>query len=176
MNNFDIRTPEDLSGVIDTLLLNDKDMRMLSFVNFLKSNAVVTNTKHEFIDDSARIVETTAGAAWNSTDLVDLDIASADITQIRVGDQLVTPANEMVVVKSVDTSANTVDVYARGHGSTSPATVLNAGVLKIVGNAQIEDGDPIDSNAVSQSEVFNYTQIFDEVILLSGYNRRSRKV
>jgi hypothetical protein len=179
-----IRTPEDLSQVISTLLLTDKDMRMLSFVNFIRSKLSVLQPKHEWVDNSARPVSISltasgAGADWDSVnDISALPVSSTLIAQLRVGDVLILPTgDEAVVVKSIDLSGNTIDLYARGHGST-PATAqgIAAFTTKIVGNAQIENADPLLSNFVAQTPLFNYTQIFEDVIQVTGSMQRSKQL
>jgi hypothetical protein len=82
---------------------------------------------------------------------------------------------EVVVVKSIDTSANTIAVYVRGHGATNGAAQgTSAFTIKIIGNAQIEDSNPIDANFTAMTERFNYAQIFEDVAGISGTIRRSR--
>ena len=181
MNNFEMRTPEDLARTINTLLLNDKDMRMLSFVNFLPSGLSVGNTKIEWLDDEARpiAIDLTAsgsGADWdNVADITALPVPAATIGQLRVGDVLVLGTDEMVVVKAID--ATSVDLYSRGHGTSTAAVQGTAEfTAKIVGNAQIEDGNPISDNFVDPTEQYNYTQIFEDVVKVSGSLRRSKNV
>ncbi|NTW89581.1 MAG: DUF5309 domain-containing protein [Candidatus Moranbacteria bacterium] len=172
----DIRTREDLSPVIDTLFLTDNDMRYLSFVRHLRPiksrfGAMVTKTKHEWRNLAARVVTVTsgtsgAGVLWNSTGVTaSLPIASGDITKIRVGDVLLLPnGSEQVVVKTVTTGSNTIDVYGRGHGgSTATAQPTTAFTVTIIGNAQVEGGDAMTANFQGFTEDYNYVQEFEDV-------------
>lgn len=183
MINNDIRGPEDLSPVISSLFLKDSDMRFLSFVNFLFGNAKITRQKHEWVDDQARVVELTltasgAGADWDTdSDTTALPLASGLGAQVRVGDVIELASGEVVVVSAVSVANDTVDLYARGHGSTTAAAQgTSAFTGKIIGNAQVEDGDPIATNHVADSEVYNYTQIFEDVIQVTGTQQRSREL
>lgn len=177
---------EDLSNVIDVLLLKDDDMKFLSLVNFLPKikdlfGMGVTAQKHEWIEDSARAETlscTASGSAadWDTnSDITALPVAAGEIVKLRVGDVLLLPTgDEVVVVKSIDLTGNTIDLYSRGHGSsTATAQGTSAFTVKIVGNAQVENGDPLDGNFTTQVREYNYTQIFEDVADVSGTVARS---
>ena len=183
----DRREREDLSGVIDILMLKDDDMKYLSFVNFLPSIAKlfgkkVTAQKHEWSDDEARaesisVIASGDGADWDTdNDITALPVVTAQITKLRVGDILLLDQDEVVVVKSIDVSGQTIGLYARGHGSTTAAVLAHdsSHTCYIIGNAQVETADPLDSNFTSQTEVFNYCQIFEDVAEVSGTIKRSK--
>lgn len=183
----DRREREDLSGVIDILKLKDDDMKYLSFVNFLPSivknfGKKVTAQKHEWLDDEARAESISVqasgdGVDWDTTnDITALPVATAEVTKLRVGDVLLLDQDEVVLVKSIDVSGETIDLYARGHGSTTAAVLAHdsAHTCLIIGNAQIENGDPIDADFTSQTEAYNYCQIFEDVAQITGTIRRSR--
>lgn len=183
----DRREREDLSAVIDILNLKDDDMKYLSFTRFLGTIAKVfgkgvTAQKHEWLDDNARPESFTAiasgdAADWDTTDdITDLPVVTAQITKLRVGDVLLLPAgDEVVLVKAIDVAAQTIDLYARGHGSTTGTVQGEASLtIMIIGNAQIENGDPIDADFTPQTAGLNYTQIFEDVAQVTGTIRRSK--
>jgi len=185
IDTYDRREREDLSGVIDILKLKDDDMKYLSFVNFLPSivkafGKKVTAQKHEWLDDAARSesIEVTAsgdGADWDTDDdITSLPVTEADQAKLRVGDVLLLDTDEVVIVKSI--AALAIDLYARGHGSTTAAVLAHdsAHTCYIIGNAQIENDDPIDANHTTQTARYNYCQIFEDVAQISGTIRRSK--
>lgn len=185
----DVRFREDLSSVVDILMLKSDDMKFLSLVNHLPkiSNIFgqkVLSQKHEWLDDEVRAnsinVATGAdGAKWDTDDIIAaMPMVTAECNKLRVGDVLLLDQDEIVIVSAVNTSAQTIDLYARGHGSTTAAVMAHdsAHTLKIIGNAQIENGDPIDSDHTTPSEKYNYTQIFESVAEVSGTVRRSKAV
>jgi hypothetical protein len=182
-NTQSVRERESLSEQVDILLANDRDMKFLSFVNHLRApKSPIIAQKHEWLDISARPVEVTSGTSgtgvlWDSASATaDLPINSSHTAKLREGDILLLGDGlEQVIVKSVDTAANTIDVYARGHGSTDGAAQgETAFTIKIIGNAQIEDDDPIDAYFQGFTAGYNYTQIFEDVADQSGTIRRSR--
>ena len=180
----DVSSPESLSSVIKSLFLTDKDMQMLSFVQFLFSGLRVTGPDHKWTDDEARPVSIALTASadatdWDTTDdITALPVPSATVDQLRVGDMLILAGgNEAVIVKAVDYVNNTIDLVARGHGSTT-ATVQGEVEFTalIVGNAQVEDADVLASNYVSPTDVVNYTQIFEDSIQVTGTQKRSKEL
>jgi len=186
----DVRFREDLSNVVDQLLLTDDDMKFLSMVNFLPKirdifGKPVESQKHEWLDDAARAETANAGLSgagllWDAVAVVDLltmENAAAG-KKLRVGDVLLLPTgDEVVIVKSIAADWLTISVYARGHGSSS-GTAQGAAVfaMKIIGNAQIENGDPITADFTVPTAAYNYTQIFEDVAEVSGTVRRSKAV
>lgn len=181
-NTNDIREREDMSQAVDILLAQDKDMRFCSFVNFLKRpTKKVSAQKHEWMYVSARPVEITSGTSgsgllWDSSSATtNLTINSSYTAKLREGDVLLLGNGlEVVIVKSVNVSANTIEVYERGHGSSSGAAQgTTAFTIKIIGNAQIEDDDPISAYFQGMTEAYNYTQIFEDCADQSGTVRRS---
>lgn len=183
----DRREREDLSGVIDILKLKDDDMKYLSFVNFLPSiiknfGRKVTAQKHEWLDDAARAESISVqasgdGADWDTDDdITALPVVTAEITKLRVGDVLLLDQDEVVVVSTIDVSGQTIGLYARGHGSTTAAVLAHdsAHTCYIIGNAQAENADPLSANFTSQTEAYNYCQIFEDVAQITGTLRRSK--
>lgn len=112
----------------------------------------------------------TGSADWDTTnDITALPVASNLIDRITVGDMLLLPTgNEIVVVKSVDRTGNTIDLYERGSGDTSgTAQGTAAFTIKIVGNAHIEGTVDAEAMAEQTAKVTNYCQIVLESIDLS---------
>lgn len=183
----DRREREDLSSAIDILMLKEDDMKYLSFVNFLPSilknfGRKVTAQKHEWLDDLARyqkisVIASGASADWDTNnDITALPVVTAEITKLRVGDLLLLgDLSEVVQVKSINVAGQTIDLIARGHGSTAAAAQGTVAFdCLIIGNAQAENGDPIDADFTPQTANYNYTQIFESVASISGTLRRSK--
>lgn len=185
----DVRFREDLSPVVDQLLLTSDDMKFLSMVNFLPKikdifGKPVQSQKHEWLDDEARaeqIVIPTGndGADWDTTnDITALPMTAAEGLKLRVGDVLLLDQDEVVIIKAIAADGTTVDLIARGHGSTTAAVLAHDAthVAKVIGNAQIENADPLSADYTTPTEAFNYTQIFEDVAEVTGTVRRSKAV
>lgn len=122
----------------------------------------------------------TGSADWDTTnDITALPVASNQIDKITVGDILLLPTgSEIVVVKSVDRTGNTIDLYERGAGDTSgTAQGTAAFTVKIIGNAHIEGTANAEAMAETTAKLTNYCQIVEEVVDLSKENSdQARKV
>lgn len=117
--------------------------------------------------------------SWDdANDTTALEINSADIDRLTVGDILLTAKGEIVVVKSVDRNGNTIDVYERGSGDSSNlSTHVTGDIAKIIGNAHIEGTANAEAMAEQTSKLTNYCQIVEEVVDLSKENSdQARKI
>ena len=183
----DRREREDLSPVIDMLMLKDDDVKYYSFIKFLPSIAKnfgrkVMAQKHEWLDDEARpeyitIATGTDGTGWDTVnDKTALPVVAAEVHKLRIGDVLLLDQDEVVIVKAISVAGQAIDLIARGHGSTTAAVLAHdsAHTCYIIGNAQVENADPLDANFVAQTAAYNYCQIFEDVAQVSGTIRRSK--
>lgn len=163
-----VREREDLSSMIDVLY---GDLKYYGMLMALPGKLEVKAQKHEWIEDASRAetlscTASGAGADWDTNnDITALPVATAQITKLRVGDVLRLPTGpEVVIVKSIDVAGQTIDLVARGHGSTSgTAQGTSAFTVTIIGNASKEDQDAGDADYVTPTEAYNYTQIFHDV-------------
>ena len=187
-----VREREDLSDVVDVLMLNADDMAMCSFIRQLPSISSlfgkgVMDEKHEWFDDEARPMTFLSGVSgsgllWHTNSVTALLTINAAYTALlRVGDMfaLMGHANkeEVVRITAINVAGNTVTVGARGHGGTTAAIQTEAAFdMKYIGNAQDEDSDVMDSNYQAPSELYNYCQTLEDVAGVSGTVRRSKMV
>ena len=108
-----------------------------------------------------------SGTDWNSTsDTTALPITSGTIDRITIGDILLVN-DEIVVVKAVDRTGNTIDVYERGAGDTTGATHTTSTVAKIIGNTHEEGKVQGEAMAEDTALLTNYCQLVEEVVDLS---------
>lgn len=177
---FDIREHEDLSDIIDVLMGSQNDLKLLSFWSFLNSNLSAKAQKHEYQDDIVHFETITAiasgaGADWATTsDTTALPVTTTEVKKLKVGDVLLLPTgSEIVVVKSIDDTGS-IDVYSRGWaGTTATSQGTSQFTITIIGNAQIDGSDPINGNFNVPTEKYNYVQIFEDKVDVSGSLLRS---
>jgi hypothetical protein len=122
-------------------------------------------TKIEWLEDEyAAISDVAAQGTTITTNTTILTVTDASIFQdghvIRIDD-------EYMVVKTADTTANTLTVYSRSFGGTN-ATHVTTSTIYIVGMARLEgdDADYVVVNALSIQ--FNYTAIFQRALKITG--------
>jgi hypothetical protein len=118
-----------------------------------------------------------AGNDWDSvSDTTALPVTVGTIDRITIGDILLVDS-EIVVVKAVDRTGNTIDVYERGAGDTNGATHTSATVAKVIGNTHEEGKVQGEAMAEDTGKLTNYCQLVEEVIDLSKANTdQARKV
>jgi len=111
-----------------------------------------------------------SGADWDTnSDTTALPVSSGTISRITVGDVLLLKTGEIVVVKSIDRTGNTIDVYERGAGESDAAAQGTAAfTAKIIGNAHEEGKVDVEAMAEQTAKLTNYTQIVLEQIDLSN--------
>ncbi len=123
----------------------------------------VDNFEFEIYDRSittiSGVIGNGAGTGWvDGVATSDLPMTAAAINGLTVGHVLLVE-NEQVVVKSVDRSAFTIDVAARGHGETSGAAHADGTAFKVVGSAiNPTDLKNVESFAELTGKYKNYTQ------------------
>jgi len=123
--------------------------------------------KIEILEDELDPLEDAVndGAGWNNSDTTGLDVD--DASKFQDG-HIILVESEKMVVSAVDTSANTIDVYARAFGDTSAATHADDTSIYIVGMARLEGDDADYGPVVDVTAPYNYTSIFQKAIKVSG--------
>ena len=116
--------------------------------------AAITGKKFEIYGRSLTTMNDVIGAgtpAWNIGDVSALKMTADAVNKLTVG-CVILVENEAVIIKAIDTSANTIDVWARGAGGTSAATHAG-GVSYIVIQYAGKDTDL--KNVTSRAETTN---------------------
>ena len=174
------RSAEDLALEIDVLMESEKDMSLLSFVNFLPRGLSVQNEKHEWLDDQMPpetfTAQGTTGATWDSAvATVSMPVITAQIGKLKVGDVLELPSGEHTVVDAINVAGQTITLAKRGWGGTTAAAQGTSVItIKIIGNAQIDGSDPQAETYWAPTAMYNYVQVFEDVLAVSGKVMRSK--
>lgn len=165
--------PETLEDVSDLVALNSPhDTPLLDALGDAAHPA--RSTVHEWLED-ALLPDSGAIDDDDIVDpLADAILNVADATRFRVGDQL-QPAGsaEILLVTAVSADAITV---TRGYGGTTPESVVDGQVLRIVGNAALEGADASSARFTTRSRAVNYTQIFASTVEVSGSQLAVRQI
>ena len=119
------------------------------------------------------------GTLWDTTTAVaDLPVSSATIDRLTIGDILLVES-EIVVVKSVDRGANTIDVYERGAGDSTAVVHPHDATYtaKVIGSAHEEGKVQGEAMAEQTNTLTNYCQLVEEIVDLSKADTdQARKV
>lgn len=116
------------------------------------------------------------GAGWTNVATTALPMTAAAIAKLVIGSVLKVE-DEVVVVKAVDRTLNTIDVYARGEGSTAPAAHADTTAFQIIGSAGNDtDLKNVESLAETSYVYTNYAQtVFEMIDYTYGEARLKRK-
>ena len=106
----------------------------------------------------------TGSAQWSESAVSNLSVTATAAKGLTIG-HVLKIGDEVVIVKAVNRSANTIDVYGRGAGGTT-AAVHGAGTpFKVIGFAGAdEDLKNVESISESSGKYTNYVQTFFETI------------
>lgn len=133
------------------------------------NTTALSNYRFEIRDRSrtslSGVVGDGAGTGWvdNSTK-VNLPMATAAIGILTVG-MVLKVEDEVVVVASVDRTAETIDVVSRGFGGSTAASHTDTTAFTVIGTA-INDTDlkNVESFAEESGIYENYTQLYTEIV------------
>ena len=116
------------------------------------------------------------GTAWDASATTGLTVSAALANVITKG-HILKVDSEFVVVKSVDRTANTIAVFARGAGGTTAATHAIAASAMCIGHAGNDtDLKSVESFSESSNKYENYAQtIFEAVDTTLGEQLYGRK-
>lgn len=117
-------------------------------------------------------------SGWvDDTDITALPIDDALALIVNIGD-ILKVEDEYVVVKDVPNrgaGTATIDVFARGHGSTVGAAHLAGVKILIVGNAQVEATNDVEGLSADTVKRTNYYSIVQEKIDVSYTYKNSER-
>lgn len=140
------------------------DPKLTTSLDLFPEFEPINTTKIKWYDAKTYALEGEVGVGdWDDTDTTGLPVSAEFAQLVNVGDVL-RVENEFVVVKAVDRTGNTVDVYGRGHGGTTAAAHDAADAIFILGNANVEGTVNGDSLLEDSIEQVNFTQIVEEPI------------
>ena len=111
------------------------------------------------------VIGTSGGSDWGSTTATTgLTMPAAALLGLSIGHVLKVD-NEVMVIKAIDRSANTVDVFARGAGGTTGATHSTGAAFTVIGFAARDtDLKNVSSASESTLKYTNYIQTVFETL------------
>lgn len=122
----------------------------------------VTSHKYEWSERDLRKVKSTVASATVAADATQFYVADAGV--FNVDDVLQKPDGEVVIVTAVAGGV----LLTVEHWSGTPETMVLGETVKRIGVASPQGKDADDMVITGPRDLFNYTQIFEDVINLSG--------
>jgi len=117
------------------------------------------------VNSRASVIGTATASDWGGTSATTaLPMTAASVVGLTIG-TVIKVDSEVVVVKSVNRSANTIDVFARGAGGTTAATHATSAAFSIVGYAGRDvDLKSVESVSEATLKYSNYVQTVFELL------------
>jgi hypothetical protein len=144
-------------------LIDPFDVGLLSYIGMASLDNPATAVKHEWMEDTLRPL---AGVLDEALDNSETDIDVVASLPFRPYD-LIKIDSEIFLVLTI-TDSTTIAVETRGTRSTA-ASHDTAAVIQIVGTAVLEgQTTPREAKSTEKTGVFNYTQIFEDVVEISS--------
>ncbi|MHA1972958.1 MAG: SU10 major capsid protein [Candidatus Hodarchaeales archaeon] len=160
-----IMDPEVITNAIAVPLASNQAV----FWNLLAApNEALSGKKFEIygrnLTSLSGIVGDGIGGGWNNSDTTGLAMLVAATNVLTVG-SVIKVEDEIVVVSSVNRAAFTIDVFARGAGSTSAASHVDTTAFEVIGSAANDsDLKNVESMAEETHKYLNYVQTVFETI------------
>lgn len=159
--------PRVISEVVN--MIDPTDTPLLDAIGGLdaassKFKIGLNGTKVEIIEDTLDALSLAVTTTALTTTTTQFTVSDASL--LRDG-MIILIDDERMVVKSSNTSTDTVEVYSRSFGGTN-ATHASTATIEIVGMARLE-GDDADYSSFTQLNVpYNYTGIYQDGIKVTG--------
>lgn len=161
----------DISDTLSTI--SPTDVPLLNLIG--KDGLTATETKHEWLEFALRSLDGAVAASGtslnNTTDPVAFNVVAGQGVQIRAND-ILKIESELVRVTSVSTDAITI---ARGFGGSTPAVHADSTAWAIVGGVDVQDAAVPTPRTQITSNVFNYTQIFNDSVTVTSTAQAVKK-
>lgn len=156
-SNLIVGKKENISD--ELLLLNPYQIPVLDLLGGFGS--AVTNTQYGWVEDKLQSMKDsiTAQVAKGATTV---PISSEEIFRV---DQVVRIDEELMLITGVTGKNLTV---TRGFGETTDSDHAINAEIEIMFNLQDEGSDARKANYIPRRNVFNFTQIFDDTVSISG--------
>ena len=153
----------DISSALDQLKPVDTPLLLRIGRDSLRDGC--TGTKHEWLEEAIRGTTTNdvGGTIANTTNPVAVTITTGDETKFRVNDILKV---EQELVRVTVVAANTLTV-ARGWGGSTNASHASGIQFTLLGSALVQGSALVGARTTTKSGLFNYTQIFEEEVVVS---------
>ena len=154
---------EDLSDVVAEILLGDK-----SLLARLGIAGEANSTAHDWLERSLNAISVTDDGSALAAAAVTLNVVTGQGSRVRIGTLLRDIAQgktELVQVTAISTDALTI---TRGYSGTPDEAHAAAAEFRIVGRPKQDGADLSTDNSTTRTKITNFTQIFEDAVVIAG--------
>lgn len=154
-----------LDTVVDAILLDDANLLSVLGIDY---SMPVTQTKHEWDEDTLNPVTVTYSAASLNISATAFILAAAATGRITAGTLLKDQLSGKFEVLQVTAVSGTSATVTRGYGASSGETHAASAVYDIIANPRPQGMACPADESVARTRPYNYTQIFSKGVNLTG--------
>ena len=162
----------------DTLgMISPFDVPLLSLIGKSSLSTPCVATKHEWLEDTLRSLDSaiaTVGEFTGTGAVTTSTVTAGTGVQFRAGDVILIDSEKMLI-NSISTDTLNILAGGRGYGGSTAATHVTLAPIKIIGNVNVQDAAQGASRTTTKSGLFNYTQIYEDTIVVTSTAQAIKK-
>lgn len=159
----------DISSALDKLSPTDTPLLLRIGKDSLRDPCVAV--KHEWLEDDIRGTTSLVTDNPLSNVATTLNVTTGDGTKFRNRD-ILKIEDELVLVTAVATDALTI---SRAFGGSTAAQHAQNSVITLIAPALIQASDTLGARTTTKTGKYNYTQIFEEEVVVSATMQATKK-
>jgi len=162
----------------DTLgMISPFDVPLLSLIGKDSLSSPCTATKHEWLEDELRGLDTllaTQGEFSGTGAVTTAAVTAGQGVFIRAGDVILIES-ELVLINSITGDVLNILSGGRGYGGSTAAAHAATVPMKIIGNVNVQDAPQGASRTTTKTGLFNYTQLYEDTVVVTSTAQAIKK-
>jgi hypothetical protein len=162
----------------DTLgMISPSDVPLLSLIGKDSLSKPCVAVKHEWLEDELRSLDSavaTVGEFTGTGAVTTSTVTAGQGVFFRAGD-VIKIDSELMLINSISTDTLNILAGGRGYGGSTAAAHLTLAPIRILGNVNLQDAPQGASRTTTKSGLFNYTQLYEDTIVVTSTAQAIKK-
>ena len=162
----------------DTLgMISPSDVPLLSLIGKDSLSKSCVAVKHEWLEDELRSLDTAIATVGEFTGAGAISTSTVTAGQgvfLRAGD-IIKIESELLKIDTITTDTLTIAAGSRGYGGSTAAAHVTLTPIRIIGNVNVQDAGQGASRTTTKSGLFNYTQLYEDTIVVTSTAQAIKK-
>jgi len=162
----------------DTLgMISPSDVPLLSLIGKDSLSKPCVAVKHEWLEDELRSLDTAIATVGEFTGAGAISTSTVTAGQgvfLRAGD-IIKIESELLKIDTITTDTLTIAAGSRGYGGSTAAAHVTLTPIRIIGNVNVQDAGQGASRTTTKSGLFNYTQLYEDTIVVTSTAQAIKK-
>jgi pimeloyl-ACP methyl ester carboxylesterase len=158
-------------------MISPFDVPLLSIIGKDSLSKPATATKHEWLEDSLRPLDTTLATQgeFSGTGAVTTATVAAGTGVYLAAGDVIQIDNELCLINSISTDTLNILAGGRGYGGSSAASHVTTTPIRIVGTVALQGAPVGPARTTTKTGLFNYTQIYNSSVTITSTQRSTDK-